>query len=542
MNTIITDILIIGGGVAGLIAAIHSKDENNSVTIVCKSKAGKSGNTIVSGSALCVMNRENEYCDTLDTFKDDVLKSGAGINNKDLVEIFVNNSLDALRILAENGVKFREVDGKQLVKRPPGHSVPRSYPTDFRKYSYMTRGLALSLPLLESAEKKGIDIINDCTIIKIAVVNGTVRGALGINNITGEMILFKTNIIILAAGGGGNIFLLNNNTNDMTCDSYSLAYDAGAVLMDMELVQFYPTMMYDPIKVPISNPLFGDGAILKNKYLEEFMSKYSDDANFATRDMMAIAIKKEINEGNGNPNYIYVDCSKINGETIDKKYAELSNILNSKNIDIKKDLLPVAPGAHFYLGGVKIDSECKTSIEGLLSCGEAATGVHGANRLSGNAIAEAVIFGKIAGETAKNLVNKIDNFDYDIDNPALELKEGKFDIVDLIKQLQDIMWNNASLIRCENSLNNAKCEIKTIEDKLNFAQIKGTKDILNYYKIKSLINVSKMLIEGAMLRKESRGAHYRSDYPEKDDNLYKGNFYYKKDSFGVLNITYKSSN
>ncbi len=319
LKTIETDILVVGGGLAGLTAALEAKKENVSVTLLCRSKAGRSGNTLVSGSSLSVLNMSGGYGDSPEQFRDDLLNAGAEINDRPMVDLFLDQSAEVLDMLRGYGVRFQTVDGEPAAKRPPGHSARRYYSTDYGSLSYMNRGLAITRPLLEQAERRGIALLNDTTVLRLLTDRNGICGAVAMQNRTGEVLMLRTAVVVLAAGGGCTLFSVNNNTADVSCDSYGLAFDAGALLRDMEIVQFYPTMMFEPVKLSIANPLFGDGAVLRNSTGEEFLHRYSDQGNMATRDVMTRAVKAEIDAGRGNPKYVFVDCSAMDGNEIDTK-------------------------------------------------------------------------------------------------------------------------------------------------------------------------------------------------------------------------------
>lgn len=536
-EVISTDVLVIGGGASGLIAALEAKNGGLDVAIISKSRVGRSGNTIVSGSAMAVLIPEHDSGDTYELFYEDIIKSGKGINDSKLVDLFVKRSSKIIDKLTGYGVVFRKVDNRFLKKRPPGHSCPRSVPTDYRGFSYLTRGLSLTLPLLNRVKTSGIKIIEGTPVVKLLVTDNRICGAIAIDKKREKVLIFRTGIIILASGGGGRIFSRSNNTRDITGDSYSLAYDAGAVLRDMEFVQFYPTMMYSPIKMPISNPLFGDGAVLRNSHRERFMENYDKSGDMATRDIMARAIYTEIMNGRDYNGSVFVDCSTIPENTLKSKYAEFCEYLNRAGIDPLKDLIPVSPGTHFFMGGLVINQEGESTIQGLLACGECVGGIHGANRLSGNALSETVVFGIIAGRTAV----KIAETQSVPSLPLVEIesfREGSICLTELKCNLQEIMWKYVSLIRNRESLEKARSRIEEILNLLNYAEIKNIHDLISFYELKNMITTSRLIVEGSILRTESRGAHYRSDYPDINNRNFKGNYFYQNIK-GDLNIKFK---
>ncbi|MBV1756387.1 MAG: FAD-binding protein [Dethiosulfatibacter sp.] len=533
MKKIIMDVVIIGGGLSGLMASLESKKDNLEVAIVSKSIAGKSGNTIVSGAAMASVNEINYDSEII--FKKDVNDSAKGINNDEMTDFFCKESKKVVDVLTSYGVKFKKKDTQYVTKQPPGHSVSRSFPVDISEVAYHNRGLSILNPILENVKSNKISIFNNTVALKIIKKANRVLGVICLDKEKEELIVFVSKVVIIAAGGGGNVYSNTNNTRDITGDSYTLALESGCELVDMEYVQFYPTMMFKPLKVTVSNPLFGEGAVLKNIHNREFMYDYSNKGNIATRDSMAHAIYNEIKEGRGNPNYIYVDSTNIPEDIIEKKYKEFELLLNNRELSLMKDLLPVAPASHFYLGGIKINKKCETGIEGLLACGEAACGVHGANRLSGNALTETVIFGIEAGKTAvyliKNMKVESDDFDFIEKNSTeyekrIRFNKGEYSISELKNYLRNTMWEHASVIRNKKSLIEGIEKIDKIKRKLSKVDINDTHDYYKLYELKNLLRISEMILNGALLRKESRGSHYRKDFPSKNDE-FRGNFVYK---------------
>lgn len=514
MEGIKTDVLVIGGGLAGLVASIRAREMGSEVILLSRSPAGKSGNTIVSGAAMCVYKPDNPFHDSKDLFFDDIQRSGKGLSRPEMARRFVEESEGIFDLLEQYGVHFRYIRGERLIKQPPGHSCRRSYPTDFSTYSYLNRGLAYGLPLREKARQVGVCLYEPYDAITLLKDGQKVSGALALNVLTGESLAVYASAVILCCGGGAGIYKNTNNTSDVTCDAYRLGLEAGAELVDMEFVQFYPTMMFHPTRVVISNPLFGDGAVVKNRLGEEFLSRYTPLGNKATRDLMARAIQMEIRAGRGDPDCAYVDCSAIPSDTIDAKYPELKLKLKRSGLDLGKDLLPVAPTAHFYLGGIKIFGDCETKAEGLFACGEAVGGLHGANRLSGNALTEAALSGRIAAEAAaaysrRNRLVQLPRL------PEITREDGipLFDSARLIDQLRAMLWEKASVIKNETDILAAIASLREIEDHSKCVPLRTGRDIRTRYKLDSFIWTAKMLLSCSLNRKESRGSFYREDHP-----------------------------
>lgn len=512
MDEFYADVLVIGGGLAGVVAAISAAMAGKDVAILSRGRIGRSGNTVVSGSAMAVYRGDNPYQDSIPDFRQDVLSSGKGLSDRGMADRFVRESEPVFDLLESYGVKFRYVEGNRLIKQPPGHSHRRSYPTDFRTCPYLNRGLAFGLPLREKALETGVRFYEGCDALSLDAVEGQICGVYALDVHSQKLFYFHSAAVILSCGGGASIYWNTNNTSDVTCDSYRLASEAGAVLRDMEFVQFYPTMMFEPARVVISNPLFGDGAVVRNRYGERFLSRYTPMGDRATRDNMSRAIQLEIQAGGGNPDYVYVDCSMIDPRTLDMKYAELSEQLRRHGLDIHSDLIPVAPTAHFYLGGICVNESCATSVSGLYACGEAVGGLHGANRLSGNALTEAAVSGRIAGEGAAKDLPSL-NTRRVLHMLAMPKGRNDEDAGALIQRLRKVMWQKASIVKTEASLSDASAEIDMIERKSRDCVVRSAADLRRFYQLRSYLSTARMLLICSKQRKESRGAFYREDYP-----------------------------
>ncbi|MDD4363139.1 MAG: FAD-dependent oxidoreductase [Atribacterota bacterium] len=541
---IFSDVLVIGGGLAGLTSALEVCSNNSNVTIVSKGRVGRSGNSIVSATALSVLVPNSE--DSVELFYKDIIESGQGINDKQLVEHFVINSTKSIFKLKQYGLEFLKDTTGLIKRRVPGHSVPRTISLDYSKsQNKKCKGLLLTIPLLDMLKRGGANIIDNTSIIKLLVSrkNRNVYGAIGINTKANKIIIFHANVIILASGGGGKLYIKSDNTNDITSDSYSLAYDAGALLKDMEYVQFYPTMLYKPIRTIIPTSIFSDGAILRNSLGEDFMQKYDKSGNMATRDIMSRAIFTEIIKGRGIDESVFLDCKNIPKNIFVDKYIEINEILSREGIDYKKNLLPISPVFHFYIGGIVINSKSETSLKGLLACGEAVGGLHGANRLGGNALSEAIVFGITAGKRAVELLKEKNNVIYKFNkneiNEVEGFRKGKLFRKEWKDEICKTMWNCASILKNRDSLEKARQDITSILNCLSDdVEIKNLKELKLYYELKSILFTSQLIVEGAFLRKESRGAHYRTDFAKLNEN-FKGNYFFEKLN-DKLNIYFKS--
>lgn len=521
MERIDTEILIIGSGAAGLRAAIEAGGFGSSVTVVSKGRIGRSGNTVLAQCNLAAFGLSQSEEDSQKSYILDMLEGGSGINQRDLIKIMAEESGREIVKLKDLGVEFLMDNKKFLLHQAPGHSFPRIVRTDLLNLPPKIHGLTITKPLIREAEKQGMRFIEGVTITELIRENDICKGALGIVNKTGKPFFISAKSIVIASGGGGRVFKHTNNSIDITGDSYALALNAGASLIDMEFVQFYPTMAMRPLRIPIVSTLLGSGAILKNSHGERFMEKYSPKKEMATRDVTSRAIFKEIASGRGIDGAVYLDCSRVPKDIIDKKFPDTRDLFKRFRLDIQKDPISVCPITHFFMGGIKINDNCETDIKGLFACGEAAGGIHGANRISGNALTETLVFGAKAGRAAFEYSDSLEKY-----KPLSSLSRFQFKKNSISKEglyfLREMMWRDTSIIRSKSSLNRAGEMIHELKNKYEI-------DTSSSYvargdnEIRNMVLVSEAIIHASLLREESRGAHFREDIPGQRQDC-EGNF------------------
>lgn len=517
MEVFQTDILVVGGGLAGLSAAIAGSNSGQvQVTIASKGKIGSSGNTIVSTGCLAGYIKDRIEGDSDESFAQDILQAGEYINDKEMVTTFVEKSGEMLLRLQKYGVNFLGDKDKLQAHMSPGHSFPRVYQAVSDKYPYSLQGMAITKPLWQVAKEMGIKFLEGISIYKLTKEQDQVTGALGFTK-KGQQIAIKAKAVILSAGGCGQIFANNNNTNDITGDSYGLAQSAGALLKDMEFMQFYPTMMVKPLKTAVTTTLFSLGATLVNKEGETFMTKYDPRrGDMTTRDIMSRAIFTEIKEGRAVEGGVNFDCSQIPEEQFKEKYPTLYNLLIKAKINPAKDKIIVSPVAHFFMGGISTNKNGKTDVPGLWAAGEAVGGLHGANRLSSNALTEAVVFGALAGEEAAHYSEKIKHLNSKISQERLSLNtKGDLNLKEIKQSLKQILWQDVAIVRNEEGLKHAQEKVGEINDNLDYIHISSLQEAVSLLELKNSLLTAEAIIEAALHRKESRGAHYRTDYPQK---------------------------
>ncbi|HOG18603.1 MAG TPA: FAD-dependent oxidoreductase [Syntrophales bacterium] len=518
------DVLIIGGASTALVAALEAKKWVENVVVVCKKDVGRSGNTIISGAAFSVCVSSPDNSDSAEQHLLDTLDAGVGINDLSLARTLVEEGQEAVLALEQYGVRLLRSDGSLVRRTPPGHSRPRSIPTDLRDFAHATRGLSITVPLAESARERGIRILTQTPVQRLLVRDGVVCGALAVEASTGRPILVSATAVILAAGGGGRLFVQTNNTLDMTGDSFSLALEAGAALRDMEFIQFYPTRAISPVHTNISSPLFGEGAVLRNSLGERFMPRYDPKADMATRDVASRAIFSEVEAGRGVNGGVYMDLSAVPSSSLELKFPTTLKLLKAHRIDPAKQWLIVSPAVHFIMGGVWIDSRCRTGIDGLFSAGEAAGGVHGANRLAGNALTETVVFGRKAGYEAAAYAGRIkrppEPPEARVEMPP-ESRSGVA-VAEIKARLRRTLWDHASIVRTKEGLTKGRATLAECQDALVSCRIEGPADEAAYLEVSRMVQVGNAVVAASLIRQESRGAHYRSDYPDRNDGEWLG--------------------
>ncbi|MQL53143.1 FAD-dependent oxidoreductase [Desulfofundulus thermobenzoicus] len=526
MEKLTCDVLVVGGGLAGLMAAIEARMYVEKVALASNAPVGRGGNTMVSGAGFAAYLGEEMPEDSRQQFLQDTWNGGRQIGDLRLIETLVDKAGPALlQMEAGNGVKLQRVEGKVVRRRPPGHTFARQVSTVFSGYPYKTRGLSITLPLARSALNLGILGLDHCPAMELAVHDGRVCGAYLLDGRGKRLIGVNAGAVVLAAGGGGRLFAHTNNTRDVGGEAFALALKAGAELRDMEFVQFYPTMGVKPVKVTISNSLFGHGAVLRNGSGERFMERYDPRGDMATRDMMSRAIFQEVEQGKGIHGGVYLDCTGIGEDILLNVYRDLTLFLRKHGCDPARDWLVVYPSTHFFCGGVKIDARGYTGVPGLFAAGEAAGGLHGANRLAGNALSEALVFGRCAGEAAGKYAAGLKGVLPPLPEPPLFSfrREGSVSLEEVVSTLRKTLWENAALVRDRQSLEKARDTIAVCESALETCRVSDELEMGYIYRAKNMCLVGRAVVEAALLREESRGNHYRKDFP-RENEAYRGSF------------------
>jgi len=503
-----TDVLVIGGGIAGLRAAIEAGTSCN-VILICKNSLQES-NTWNAQGGICSVLGPN---DTFQSHISDTLSAGCGINDAEVVELVVRQGPEQLRQLLEWGTEFDMVNGHIDVTIEGGHSQAR-----IAHANGDSTGRVIVESLIEKIRRiKNIRTIENFYVTDLITDdNDECMGAVGRNSRTGEQIIIWAGSTVLASGGAGQLYRETTNPEGATGDGIAMAYRAGAVLRDMEFMQFHPTTLYvaGASRALITETLRGEGAVLLDCNGNRFMKDYHPAGELAPRDVVSRAILEQMLATNST--HVYLDVRDFDKSHFAERFPLISELCESFDIDVSTDLIPVRPSAHYMIGGLKTDIRAASSIKSLYACGEvAASGLHGANRLGSNSLLEGLVFGKIAGASAVETAGgrqarpKHRLIKYLIPHSD----RSRLDTVDIRNSLRALMWRNVGINRKAQLLAEAQEIIRFwqryVMDKV-FDSPKG-------WECQNMLTVALLMAQAAEMRKESRGVHYRSDFPKTDE-------------------------
>lgn len=513
--------IIIGSGISGLYASLkieQQADLPDGIVLVTKSNLGESNSNYAQGGMVGVM-KENKK-DSISSHISDTIKAGAGLSEFNTVKFISENSDKVIKDLLNFGVEFdRNENGELTFTLEAAHSVNRVLHSGGDATGRMIEQALCK----KVAENKNIEIYEQSVAVDLLVNSKSeCKGVLIFNDVTKEYETIYSPVVILATGGIGQLYKYTTNPIGATGDGLALAYNAGAVMQDMEFVQFHPTALAidgDENRFLISEAVRGEGAKLVDADGVQFMSKYDDRLELAPRDIVTRANFNEMKSH--NTDCVYLNATCIDSEKIKKRFPTISKKCMDNGIDMTKDFIPVAPAAHYYMGGVKTNIEGETSINGLFAIGEvASTGLHGGNRLASNSLLECVVCAYEAANFLKkeklDAPKQIDEkIKHTIELYSEEIESDEIDVSDLKKELQNIMWTYVGILRDEKSL-------KTGIQKLDELSSKFPRKVCclsrTEYEFRNMLTVAKLIAECALERKESRGAHYRTDYMQTEEN------------------------
>jgi L-aspartate oxidase len=503
------DFLVMGAGVAGLRAALQLAAHGN-VLVVTKESVRES-NTHYAQGGIAVAENDSE---DIALHLDDTVNAGDGLVHRPAAEVLVSEGPARVAELIEWGAKFDEENGRLLRTREAAHSLPRILHANGD-----ATGAEISRSLAAMARAHGhVDFAEWTSVTGLVVQDGRVMGA-DLLDAEGNARRLCARAVLIAAGGAGQVYSDTTNPGVATGDGIALAAEAGAELADMEFYQFHPTAFYFPgaPRFLLSEALRGEGAYLRNDRGERFMERYSPMLELAPRAVVARAVAREgLGDRPGEARAVYLDMRHVQGVDLHKRFPGISAFLAKYVLDLHRDLIPVRPAAHYMMGGVKTDLDGRTTLPGLYAAGEAAcTGVHGANRLASNSLLEGLVFGSRAAKAmladghSGGVSGEIDSKDRPdaVDSARIE---------GLILRLQELMSHYASLVRDGDGLRAGLAAHERAGQEL-VSLATGFRMTRRLAEAKALHRVSGAILASALARTESRGAHFRSDYPQRND-------------------------
>jgi succinate dehydrogenase/fumarate reductase flavoprotein subunit len=525
-----TDILILGGGGAGVMAALHATDGPSApaVVLAVKGLVAKGGCTrMVQGGFNAVLSPR----DSVELHFRDTVEAGGFLNDQDLVWILVTRAPQMIVELENRyGVFFdRNPDGTIHQKPFAGQSFDRTvHRGDLTGIEIMERlrDAVLSRPTVRLLEdNRAVALARDRSGTRVV-------GALLLDMRAGRFLLVRARAVLLATGGGPTFYRMATPSREKSMDGIVLAYEAGARLVDMEMVQFHPTGLVCPGSelngAVLEEGLRGSGAYLLNGLGERFMARYDPQRmERSTRDVVARAAYLEIAAGRGTPNGgVWIDISHLGAERVEQLFPGMVERTRMAGFDLATGPVEVCPSAHFVMGGVRIDARCRTSLEGLYAAGEDAGGVQGANRLGGNGVAESLVFGALAGDVMRDEIvgTRLRDPDWEgvervraVVEAPLDRESGE-DVYSLLDELRSVMWDKVGVVRDGASLRDARARLEELGLRVARVRVRGGPSLNGEWthalNLMNLHRAAFLVAASALFREESRGAHYRTDFPE----------------------------
>jgi succinate dehydrogenase / fumarate reductase flavoprotein subunit len=524
------DVLIVGAGGAGLRATIEALAQGVRVGVVCKSLLGKAHTVMAEGGIAAAMANVDSSDDWRTHFRD-TMRGGKFLNNWRMAQLHAQEAPERVRELEQWGALFDRTENGDILQRAfGGHTYKRLCHVGDRT------GLEMIRTLQDRGVNMGIDVYMECTITRLLKDGDRIAGAFGYWREQGRFVVFRAKSVIICTGGIGKAWKITSNSWEYTGDGMALAYEAGADLMDMEFVQFHPTGMVWPPGVQgilVTEAVRGEGGVLRNKDGERFMERYDPKKlELSTRDVVARSIYTEVREGRGTEHGgAFLDISHKPAEYVKRKLPSMYHqFLELADVDITKGPMEVGPTCHYMMGGIRVDAEtAQASIPGLFAAGEAAVGLHGANRLGGNSLSDLLVFGRRAGLAAAEHAKRseLPTADSSQIEEAVQQMLAPFERPDgdspyvIHDDLQSVMQSLVGIFRDEQDLRRALSELDELKARAARVRVEGSR-LFNpgwhlAWDLHSMLTVAEAVTRSALTRRESRGAHSRIDYPGLDD-------------------------
>ena len=493
-----TDYIVIGSGVAGLRASIELASSGARVTVLTKDKASESNTEYAQGGVAVVLSDD----DNAELHEEDTLIAGAGLCDVEAVETLVTEGTKYIKQLIEWGIEFDQEGGKLMFTQEAAHSRRRI----LHAHGDSTGKEIVRALIARARQEKRIVLMPFANTESLIVSDGRCVGVRFLDPILRAPRDIFAKSVVLCTGGAGQLYQHTTNPQVATGDGMAMAFFAGAEMADMEFIQFHPTALSveNAPRFLLSEAMRGEGGILRNKSGERFMGNYDERLELAPRDIVSRSIVAEMRRTGTRE--VYLDMTALDEDFLRERFPKIYETCKFYNLNIAKDLLPVSPASHYCMGGVRTDLHGRSTIPGLYAAGEVScTGVHGANRLASNSLLEGLVFGARAGEAAVN-----DNYELRITNYELEDKEQKTKDEGQIstavkKRVKRVMWERVGILRDKESLNRALKEFRQIE-RANLSTSS-----------RNFVTLAKLVTKAALWREESRGGHFRTDFPERDD-------------------------
>jgi len=517
------DVLIIGAGLAALRAAVEAQRSGCSVLMITKGIAGRAGSSAITSAGFTAAIREADPSDNPHLHYQDTIRGGGSVNNYKLARIFCDEAVDRFWEMVNWGVEFdKDPTTGKYVQFPSGdHSKARVAVCASHK------GTGMTLPLKQAAE--GVTYLDRVMALDLMRDDYGVSGVIGLDTQDLDLVVIRARSVILGSGGIGQLFPVTSNPNDVTGDGLAMAYRAGAVLSDLEFIQFYPWRLISHVRsrMPVQPSSFASGAMLRNVNGDRFMVAFDPDRKEATtRDFAARGIYTEIVEGRGIEGGVQLDLSAIPLDTFSRLNPRVAKFFEQKGLDLARERLILAPEAHYHMGGVQIDEWARSSLPGLYAVGESSAGIHGGNRLDSNEIPSGQVFGRRGGIAASQ--DSKDRPEPQCDTDRLnfwqqrlrQMQNGSLSALDVkaIKNaVRAIMWQSVGIIRSGDKIAAGIRESAELHAKITEARPGEISELPEFIEAENMALAAHLITSAANLRTESRSAHYREDYPQRND-------------------------